>query len=89
MLFNELSPLDADDSLDRSETVSLNAESLSGLSVRDASRISVVVTVLETVELAPDTIELERLWVCVRVCLRSPFCSNKLSSVRIESNSDS
>lgn len=31
-----LTPLDADDSLDSSETVSLNAESLSGLSVRDS-----------------------------------------------------
>lgn len=62
MLFNELSPLDADDSLDKSETVSLNAESLSGLSVRDDSLISVVVTVLEDiVELAPETMELERL----------------------------
>lgn len=33
-----LTPLDADDSLDINETVSLNAESLSGLSVR-GSRI--------------------------------------------------
>jgi hypothetical protein len=61
MLFSELRPLDADDSLDRSETVSLNAESLSGLSVRDDSLSSVVVTVLDIVELAPETIELERL----------------------------
>lgn len=62
MLFNELSPLDADDSLDKSETVSLKAESLSGLSVRDDSLISVVVAVLdEIVELAPETMELDRL----------------------------
>lgn len=61
MLFNELSPLDADDSLDNSDTVSLNAESLSGLSVLDDSLISVDVAVLEIVELAPETIELERL----------------------------
>lgn len=61
MLFNELSPLDADDSLDKSETVSLNAESLSGLSVREDSLMSVDVAVLEMVELAPETIELERL----------------------------
>lgn len=38
MAFAELTPLDADDSLDINETVSLNAESLSGLSVR-GSRI--------------------------------------------------
>lgn len=63
MLFNELSPLEADDSLDSSETVSLNAESLSGLSVRDDSRVSVDVAVLDTVDMAPDTMELERLWV--------------------------
>jgi hypothetical protein len=61
LLFNELSPLDADDSLDNSDTVSLKAESLSGLSVLDDSLISVDVAVLEMVELAPDTIELERL----------------------------
>lgn len=61
MLFNELSPLDADDSLDNSDTVSLNAESLSGLSVLEDSLISVDVAVLEIVELAPETIELERL----------------------------
>lgn len=66
MLFRELSPLDADDSLDSSETVSLNAESLSGLSVRDDSLMSVAVTVLDMVEFAPDTIELLRLCVCVR-----------------------
>jgi hypothetical protein len=89
MLFNELSPLDADDSLDNSDTVSLNAESLSGLSVLDDSLISVDVAVLEIVEFAPDTIELERLCVCVRPLAKSPFCSNKLNSVRIESNSDS
>lgn len=63
LLFNELSPLDADDSLERSETVSLNAESLSGLSVRDDSLKSVVVAVLDIIELAPETIELERLCV--------------------------
>lgn len=61
MLFNELSPLDADDSLDKRDTVSLNAESLSGLSVREESLRSVDVAVLEMVELAPETIELERL----------------------------
>lgn len=62
MLFSELRPLDADDSLDNSETVSLKAESLSGLSVRDDSLISVVtVTLLDIVDIAPDTIELERL----------------------------
>lgn len=62
MLFSELSPLDADDSLDKSETVSLKAESLSGLSVRDDSLISVVVAVFdEIVELAPETMELDRL----------------------------
>lgn len=61
MLFSELRPLEADDSLDSSETVSLKAESLSGLSVRDDSRMSVDVAVLDTVEMAPDTIELERL----------------------------
>lgn len=63
MLFNELSPLEADDSLERRDTVSLNAESLSGLSVLDDSRVSVCVTVLEIVELVPDTIELDRLCV--------------------------
>lgn len=63
MLFKELSPLDADDSLERSETVSLNAESLSGLSVLEDSLNSVEVAVLDIVELAPETIELERLWV--------------------------
>lgn len=89
MLFNELRPLDADDSLDNNETVSLNAESLSGLSVLDDSLISVDVAVLDIVELAPETIELERLWVCVRPRVKSPFCSSKLSSVKIESNSDS
>lgn len=89
MLLSELSPLDADDSLDSKETVSLNAESLSGLSVRDDSRISVDVAVLDIVELAPETIELERLCVCVRICLISPFCSSRLSSVRIESSSAS
>lgn len=61
MLLSELSPLDADDSLDSRETVSLNAESLSGLSVRDDSRMSVDVAVLDTVEMAPETMELERL----------------------------
>lgn len=61
MLFKELSPLDADDSLESNETVSLNAESLSGLSVLDDSLISVDVAVLDIVELAPETIELERL----------------------------
>lgn len=62
MLFNELSPLDADDSLDKSETVSLKAESLSGLSVREDSLISVVVAVFDDiVELAPETMELDRL----------------------------
>lgn len=66
LLLSELNPLEADDSLERSETVSLNAESLSGLSVRD-SRTSVdddtvaVEIVEEIVEFAPDTIELERL----------------------------
>jgi hypothetical protein len=60
VLFSELNPLEADDSLDKSETVSLKAESLSGLSVLDDSRDSVVVTVLDTVELVPDTIEFER-----------------------------
>lgn len=60
-LFNEQSPLDADDSLDKSETVSLNAESLSGLSVLDDSLISVDVAVLDIVEFAPETMELERL----------------------------
>lgn len=62
-LFNELSPLDADDSLDNNETVSLNAESLSGLSVRDDSLMSVDVAVLDIVEFAPETMELERLCV--------------------------
>lgn len=60
-LFNELRPLEADDSLDNRDTVSLNAESLSGLSVLDDSLISVAVTVLDITELAPETIELERL----------------------------
>lgn len=63
LLFNELSPLDADDSLERRETVSLNAESLSGLSVREDSLKSVDVAVLDIVEIAPETIELERLCV--------------------------
>jgi hypothetical protein len=87
-LFSELNPLDADDSLDNSDTVSLKAESLSGLSVRDSlASVDVVVTV-EIV--APDTIELERLCVCTRLCRKSPlFCSRMLSSVRIESSSDS
>lgn len=90
ILFNELSPLDADDSLERSDTVSLNAESLSGLSVREDSLNSVDVAVdCEIVELAPDTMELERLWPWGLDCLKSPFCSNKLSSFKIESNSDS
>lgn len=89
MLLSELRPLDADDSLDNSETVSLKAESLSGLSVLEDSRMSVDVAVLDIIELAPETIELERLWVCVRACLKSPFCSSKLNSVRMESNSDS
>ena len=61
MLLSELRPLEADDSLESSETVSLKAESLSGLSVLDDSRISVAVTVLDIVELAPETIELDRL----------------------------
>lgn len=62
LLLSELSPLDADDSLESNETVSLNAESLSGDSVRDDSLMSVDVTVaVDIVELAPDTIELERL----------------------------
>lgn len=89
ILLSELSPLDVDDSLDKSETVSLKAESLSGLPVRDDSLMSLDVAVLEIVELAPETIELERLWVCVRPCRMSPFCSNKLNSVKMESNSDS
>jgi preprotein translocase subunit Sec63 len=89
ILFSELNPLDADDSLDNNETVSLKAESLSGLSVLDDSLVlSVVVTVLEIVEFVPDTIELDREWVLVRV-LNSPFCSSRLNSFRIESNSDS
>lgn len=61
MLLSELRPLDADDSLDRSETVSLNAESLSGLSVRDDSLTSFETVAVDIVELAPDTMELERL----------------------------
>lgn len=61
ILLSELSPLDVDDSLDKSETVSLKAESLSGLPVRDDSLMSLDVAVLEIVELAPETIELERL----------------------------
>jgi hypothetical protein len=90
MLLRELSPLDADDSLESKETVSLNAESLSGDSVRDDSRISVDVTVtVDIVELAPDTIELERLCVCVRPCRMSPLFSSRLSSVRMESSSAS
>lgn len=89
ILLRELSPLEADDSLDSNDTVSLNAESLSGLSVRDDSLVSVcVVTVLEMVELVPDTIEFDRLCCWLRV-LSSPFCSRRLSSLRIESSSDS
>lgn len=61
LLLSELSPLEAEDSLDKSDTVSLKAESLSGLSVLEDSRKSVDVAVLEIVELAPETIELERL----------------------------
>lgn len=74
-----LTPLDADDSLDNSETVSLNAESLSGLSVR-GSRSAVLPPLVseplpvplsddveneEIVEfVTADMVELERL--CVR-----------------------
>lgn len=67
ILLSELNPLDADDSDDKSDTVSLNAESLSGLSVRDDSRTSLDVVAVDIVEIAPDTIELERLCVCVRL----------------------
>lgn len=94
ILLSELNPLEADDSLDRSETVSLNAESLSGLSVRDDSRITSdaddAVTV-EMVEFAPDTIELDRLCVCTRLCRTNspPFCSRSDNSFNIESSSDS
>lgn len=94
ILLSELNPLEADDSLDRSETVSLNAESLSGLSVRDDSRITSdaddAVTV-EMVEFAPDIIELDRLCVCPRLCRANspPFCSRSDNSVNIESSSDS
>jgi hypothetical protein len=38
----ELTPLEADDSLDSNETVSLNAESLSGLSVRGSRKSEVI-----------------------------------------------
>jgi hypothetical protein len=97
ILLSELNPLEADDSLERSETVSLKAESLSGLSVRDSlTSVDVAVTVdiveiVEIVEFTPETIELDRLCVCTRLCrIKSPlFCSRMLSSVRIESSSDS
>ena len=66
----ELTPLDVDDSLDNNDTVSLNAESLSGLSVRGSRRSGVVsvdeiVVKLDTVRLvelvAPETVELDLL----------------------------
>jgi hypothetical protein len=69
-------PLDADDdSLDNSDTVSLNAESLSGLSVRGSRSINKLlpltsctlptplsVDIVEIVELAtPEMVEFDRL----------------------------
>lgn len=91
----ELTPLEVDDSLDNNETVSLNAESLSGLSVRGPRKSGVVsddiVAELETVKMvvlvAPDTVEFDLLWLLP--CLKSPFCSNKLSSPKMASNSAS
>lgn len=96
LLTLELTPLDVDDSLDSSDTVSLKAESLSGLSVRGSRKSGVVsvdevVIELETVMIvelvAPDTVELERLWL--RPNRRSPFCSSMLSSPRMASSSAS
>lgn len=68
----ELTPLDADDSLDNNETVSLNAESLSGLSVRGSRNaplsdplpvpLSDDVDIDEMVEFVTcESVELERL----------------------------
>lgn len=67
----ELTPLDADDSLDSKETVSLKAESLSGLSVLGSRNgpseplpvpLSDDVDVDEIVEfVTPEMVELDRL----------------------------
>ena len=92
----ELTPLDVDDSLESRETVSLKAESLSGLSVRGSRRSGVVsvdeiVVELDTVRIvefvAPDTVEFDLLWLLP--CLKSPFCSNKLNSPKMASSSAS
>lgn len=94
----ELTPLDADDSLDNNDTVSLNAESLSGLSVLGSRNgpseplpvpLSDDVDIDDIVELVTaDMVEFERL--CVRPRRISLFfCSNKLSSPRIASSSAS
>lgn len=92
----ELAPLDADDSLDSSDTVSLNAESLSGLSVRGSRNsdplpapLSDDVDVDDMVEfVTPEMVEFDRL--CVRPIRPSAFrCSKTLSSPRIASNSAS
>lgn len=96
----ELTPLDADDSLDSSDTVSLKAESLSGLSVRGSRRalsdplpvpLSEDVDIDEMVEfVTADIVELERLCVRPMRPRRSVFfCSSRLSSPRIASSSAS
>lgn len=91
--------LEEEDSLDNSDTVSLNAESLSGLSVLGSlfipswtlppqpllSEDEDIVDIV--VFVTPDIVEFVRL--CVRPCLKSPLCSNILNSPRIASNSAS
>lgn len=56
-------PLDADDSLDSNETVSLNAESLSGLSVRDSRIATLVSALLPLLQISDDDIEMVELVV--------------------------
>lgn len=76
-----LTPLEADeDALDSRETVSLNAESLSGLSVRDSRDVPpesepLPLPLSDEVEIdafvTPEIVELER--ECVRPCRLSPL----------------
>lgn len=94
----ELTPLDADDSLDSKDTVSLKAESLSGLSVLGSRNghsdplpvpLSDDVDVDDIVEfVTPEMVEFDRL--CVRPIRPSLFrCSNILSSPSMASSSAS